>query len=66
MKRGLWLAPSGAFKQLLHIQSLLEKLDLLASAMKIKSVKKNLKKNKKHLVKGRNVSFKIQFFLEIS
>lgn len=55
MKRGLWLAPSGAFKQILHIQALLEKLDLLASAMKNKSVKKNI-------VKGRNISLKIQFF----
>lgn len=58
MKRGLWLAPSGAFKQLLHIKALLEKLDLLASAMKIKSVKTKTK----NIVKGRNVSLKIQLF----
>lgn len=59
MKRGLLLAPSGAFKQLLDIQALLEKLDLLASVMKYKSVKKNKKNN---IVKGRNVSLKIRFF----
>lgn len=62
MKRGLWLAPSGAFKQLLHIQSLLEKLDLLASAMKIKSVKKNLKKKQKTPCQGKKCFFQDTVF----
>lgn len=62
MKTGLWLAPSGAFKQLLHTQALLQKLDLLASAMKNKSVKKFKKKKQKTHCQEKNVSLKIQFF----
>lgn len=34
MKRGLWLAPSHAYKKLLQIQALLQKIDLLASTVK--------------------------------